>query len=748
MSQDIIGLSLPRKEAWAKVSGEAHYVGDLKIDGCLEGKVLRSPFAHARIRNIDVSKAKSLPGVFAVIAGLDIPDRLFGISVCDQPVLAKEHVRFAGERVAAVAAINAEIAMEALSLIQVDYEELPFVTDPLEALKPGAPVIHSFVKPGDLPTGPVSLNVLKHQTYGVGDLDQGFAQADSIYEHTFRTQVVHQGFIEPHGSMVQINSDGSVRVWSNNKAPFELRAQLAELWQLPYEEIEIIYGNIGGEFGGKGSIMDEPVCYYLALASRRPVRIMMSPAEELIASYPRHEAIITVKSGVHSDGILAARQVTVVFNAGAYASANVSANPFGLRRSLGAYRIPHTRIDGYAVYTNSIPAGHCRAPGDPQVFFAVESHTDMVAETIGMDPVAFRKINALGNGDTSPSGLQWEGINALEVLKMAVEHSGWTQAKPTAHSGIGMALTERVTGVGGAAAMVMIHGDGSATVVSGLTDPGTGSQTIMRQIAANELQIPLEKVRFGGGTTVLAPYDNGSGSSRVTNVTGHAVRLAAQDAVARLKEVTAKQTGTAGNDLTYANGFISTPGGQKFSLAEILAKAGKEKNIVIGKGSYSAETSSSTCFTVQIAEVDVEPETGLVNVRKVVSVHDIGKALNPLAVIGQVEGSVIQGMGFALNEEMAYANGQPTVTRLADYKMATALDIPQIETYLLEGEPGPGPYGAKSIGEQAISPVAPAIANAVYDAVGVRITELPITPDKLRQALQNKQLKGATQNEI
>ena len=745
MSTDVIGFSLPRKEAWGKVDGEALYIGDLKISRCLEGKVLRSPLAHARIVNIDTSKARKLPGVLAVITGNDLPDRLFGVAVSDQPILAKERVRFVGERVVAVAAIDADTAQQAINLIEVDYAELPFVVDPLDAIRTDSPVLHSGMKKGEFPLGPASINVLHHETYGIGNLNKGFAQADCVYEHTFRTPIQHQGYIEPHGCIVQIESDGNVRVWSNNKAPFELRGSLAALLDLPSEQIEIIYGNIGGEFGGKGSVMDEPVCYYLSLASGRPVRIMMTSAEELIAGYPRHESVITLKSGVLKDGTLVARQATVIFNAGAYASANANPTPFGLRRALGVYRIPHSRIDGYAVYTNSVPTGHCRAPGDPQVFFAVESHTDMIAEAIGLNPLEFRKLNALRPGNTSPSGLKWEGINAIEVLDMAVRNSSWGQPRRSSTSGVGMALTERTTGKGGSAAIVMVHADGSATVVSGLTDPGTGSRTIMRQIVASELQIPHANVGFGGGTTVLAPYDNGSGSSRVTNVTGHAVQLAARDALEQLKSMAAAQLESEVGNINLETGIFRTSKGNQRSLREVLNKAGKAKNVVIGRGSFVAESSKTTCFAAQVAEVDVDIETGHVSVRRIVAVNDIGRAINPLAVKGQVEGAVVQGMGFALYEELPYLNGRPLVQHLSDYKLTTAQDIPHVESYLLEGWLGPGPYGAKSIGEQVNAAVAPAIANAIYDAVGVRVTELPITPEKLLAAMRKKQWNGGQQ---
>ena len=744
-----IGLSVPREEAWSKVTGSAVYTSDLKLPGCLEAKVLRSPYPYARILKIDTSQAKKLQGVRAVITAQDLPNKPFGNGIQDQPVFARERVRFVGERVAAVAADDIDIALEALSLIQVEYEELPSITDPLEAMIPGATLLHPELntyrkdnKVSDIP------NVVDHVIYGIGDLEVGFAKAELIYEHTFRTQVVHSGYLEPHVCMVEVGSDKAVKVWSNNKAPFELRDKLAKLISLPFSKVEVIYGNIGGDFGGKGAIMDEPICYYLALATQKPVRLAMTVEEELFAANPRHATMITVKSGMLKDGTLVARHAEVISDAGAYAGANSNPIVGGIRRALGAYRIPHARIDGYAVYTNTVPAGHCRAPGDPQVYFAVESHTDLLAHAIGMDPLEFRRRNVLLPGDTSPTGLKWEGINALQVLEMAADKVNWDKRQKLTNVGYGIALTERPTGLGGSAAAVMLHADGSATVVSGFTDPGTGSSTVLRQIVANELEMSLTQVSITGGSTAMVPFDNGSGSSRVTHLTGHSVRLAAQDALNQAKQLAASQFMVAEDQVSYRSGLFLAPDKDGMSLLEVFAKAGKAKNVIIGRGSFIAEKSKSSCFNAQVAEVEVDTETGHVNVRRVLAVNDIGKALNPLAVKSQVEGAVIQGLGFAMNEELPHSKGHPIVRGLANYKIATCLDAPPVDSYLLEEDLGPGPYGAKAIGEHGIAATAPAIANAIYDAIGVRILDLPITPEKILQALAVKREEEGDRNEV
>ncbi len=747
MAVHALGVSWTRRDAFKKVTGEAAFTGDIRLPDCLVGKTLRSPYPHARILNINTSRAMKLSGVYAVITAKDLPAKRFGTAIGDQPVLARKRVRFAGERVAALAAVDEQTALEALDLIKVEYEPLPFQIDPSEAMRDHAVLLHpKFITYHKARQDITIPNVVDWATYGIGDLATGFSLADFTYDHTFRTQVVHQGYLEPHTCMVHISHDKTIHVWSNNKTPYPMRNELAELLSIPIDQIEVHFGYIGGDFGGKEGLMDEPVCYYLALLSHHPVRMAMTTAEELMAANPRHASMITVKSGVQKDGTLVARQVDVIFDAGAYAGANANPLVGGLRRALGAYRIPHTRINGYAVYTNSVPAGHCRAPGDPQVFFAVESHTDMIAHDLGLDPYQFRLSNVLREGDISPSGLRWRDINAQEVLTVAMLNSNWGRPKPNPFTGYGLALTERTTGIGGSAAIVTVHADGSATVVSGSTDPGTGSSTVMRQILAYELQIPVEKVSFAGGNTALAPFDNGSGSSRVTHITGQAVQAAAQDTLNQLKRLAALQLKITEDEVTYQDGVFSGPDKPALSLVAVLSKAGKAKNVIMGRGHYMADSVDNTCFSAQVAEVEVDPDTGQVTVKRIVSANDIGLALNPLAVQSQVEGAVVQSTGFALTENLPRPGGQPTVKTLADYKMATALDAPVVESYLVEGAPGSGPYGAKSIGEQPMAAVAPAIANAIYDAVGVRLTELPLSPEKLAIALRDSNRQKAGEN--
>ncbi|MDR7402954.1 MAG: xanthine dehydrogenase family protein molybdopterin-binding subunit, partial [Armatimonadota bacterium] len=363
---------------------------------------------------------------------------------------------------------------------------------------------------------------------------------------------------------------------------------------------------------------------------------------------------------------------------------------------------------------------------------------DLLARDLGLDPYHFRRLNALREGDVSPTGLRWENIRALEVLEEAARRGHWGEPLPGPFRGRGIALTERSVGLGGSAALVMLQRDGSATVVTGATDPGTGSRTVLRQIAARELQLPLARVGLGEGDTSLAPYDNGSGSSRVTHVAGQAVRLAAQDALRQAREMAAARLGVEPAELTYEDGVFRAGGGS-LTLAEVLRAGGRQGNVVVGRGSYVAEKGSHTCFCAQVAQVQVDPETGQVRVERLVTVNDIGVVLHPQAASGQAEGAVVQGLGFALQEELPRPGGRPQVLGLADYKLPTAPDAPEVEVHLLEGGLGPGPYGAKSIGEQPIAATAPAVVNAVRAALGIDLWELPVTPERVRRAWREKQ---------
>ncbi len=737
-----VGQSVTRGEGPDKVTGQARYTADVLLPGMLWGKVLRSPFPHARIVSIDTSKAKALPGVHAVITGQDIPDRRVGRRLKDFPVLARDRVVFVGEKVAAVAAETPDIAEEALLLIDVEYEDLTAVFDPFEAMQPDAPVLHpdlaSYI---GLPAPASTIaenNVFAHNVWSKGDIEQGFAEADLVFEHTFTTQMVHQVYIEPHACVAKVEDDGRVQMWINNKAPFTLRAQLAAAWDMPETNITLNVTSIGGDFGGKGDFMDGPLCYYLALHSGRPVKMVMDYIQEFLAGNPRHPTHITLKSGLKKDGTLVARQARVVFNSGASGAFKPGVFIRGADHVCGDYNIPHTRIDSYMVYTNTVPCGHMRSPGKPQVIYAVEAHTDMIARELGIDPYQFRLQNSLREGDSSPIGEEYEHIRGIECLERAAEASNWNTPKAGPYVGRGMAISDLPQGTGESTAKVILDADGKATLMMSLWDTGTGAHTIFRQMVAEVLTIPVDRVEYLTQNTDAVPFDSGSGGSRVTYTSGPAVVGAANELRDRLIARAAELYNCSSDDVQLRDGNVITPSGP-VSVQQVAAQAfAADEEPLAGESTFASKPPEITSFCVQVAEVEVDPETGQVDVKKITTIHDVGTVLNPMAHQGQIDGGTIMGLGYATMEEMLVEDGRVNTLSMGDYKVPTIRDIPELVTVLLEPTPGPAPFESKGIGESANIPTAGAIANAVHDAIGVPITDLPITAEKVLAALKAK----------
>jgi CO/xanthine dehydrogenase Mo-binding subunit len=518
VSLTVVGKPVGRVEGPEKVSGKATYAADLILPGLIWGKALRSPLPHARIRHIDTSKARVLPGVMAVITAEDIPDVLIGRSIYDMPVLARDRVRFVGEKVAAVAAEDRDVAEEAAGLIEVDYEELPAVFDPLEAMKPGAPILHENFRsyqhlPPDAPDIP---NVVSHLGYNLGNAEEGFRQAHHIFEHTFRTQWMHQGYLEPHATAVSVAESGRVNVWSSNKMPFRLKELLSGCLLIPEEQILIHLAPIGGDFGGKGATMDTPLCYHLARLTGRPVKMVMTYTEELMAANPRHPAIITLKTGVSREGKFVARQASAIFNSGAYGGfkpiPNVSI--VGAAKAQGCYSIPHLKIDSYCVYTNCVPCGHARAPGDPQLLFAVESQMDIIAAELGIDPLELRRRNLLRDGDRLPQGTPLEQVRIRETLEAAVAAAGWGSPKRRPYVGRGIGIGHRHIGIGDANAELEVKDTGEILLTTAVPDTGTGAHTILRQIACETLGVPLETAVLL--ISLVAPPYRSQNNSRIS----------------------------------------------------------------------------------------------------------------------------------------------------------------------------------------------------------------------------------------
>ncbi|MCE2464789.1 MAG: xanthine dehydrogenase family protein molybdopterin-binding subunit [Dehalococcoidia bacterium] len=737
-----VGQSVTRGEGPDKVTGKARYTADVLLPGMLWGKVLRSPFPHARIVSIDTSKARALPGVHAVITGQDIPDRRVGRRLRDFPVLARDRVVFVGEKVAAVAAETPDIAEEALLLIDVEYEDLPAVYDPFEAMQPDAPVLHpdlaSYI---GLPAPASTIaenNVFAHNVWSKGDIEQGFAEADLVFEHTFTTQMVHQVYIEPHACVAKVEEDGRVQMWINNKAPFTLRAQLAAVWDMPETNITLNVTSIGGDFGGKGDFMDGPLCYYLALHSGRPVKMVMDYIQEFLAGNPRHPTHITIKSGLKKDGTLVARQARVVFNSGASGAFKPGVFIRGADHVCGDYNIPHTRIDSYMVYTNTVPCGHMRSPGKPQVIYAVEAHTDMIARELGIDPYQFRLQNSLREGDSSPIGEDYEHIRATECLERAAEASNWNTPKAGPYVGRGMAISDLPQGTGESTAKVVLDADGKATLMMSLLDTGTGAHTIFRQMVAEVLTIPVSQVEYLTQNTDAVPFDSGSGGSRVTYTSGPAVVGAANELRDRLIARAAELHNCSPDDVQLRDGSVVVPSGP-VPVQQVAAQAfAADEEPLTGESTFASKPPEITSFCVQVAEVEVDPETGQVDVKKITTIHDVGTVLNPMAHQGQIDGGTIMGLGYATMEEMLVEDGRVNTLSMGDYKVPTIRDIPELVTVLLEPTPGPAPFESKGIGESANIPTAGAIANAVHDAIGVPITDLPITAEKVLAALKEK----------
>ncbi len=734
-SKQVVGNPTPRVEGELKVSGDAKYAVDVTLPGMLWGKLLRSPIASGRIRGIDASKALALPGVHAVVTGEDCTGLKIGRRLYDMPILADGEVRFIGEKVAAVAADTELIAEEAVNLIEVEYEETEPILDPVETMKPSARLIHPDVmnykglpKPLKEPS-----NDFIYMTWGRGDIETGFRQADIVVENSFTTPVVHHSYIEPHSCVVDTAPDGSAQFWSCSKVPYGVRDQVANALQIPQEKLVFNPVYIGGDFGGKGDFMDLAVVYLLSKKAGRPVKLVMDYDEEFAAGNPRHASIVHVKTGVKKDGTIVAHHMNFIFDSGAYGAFKPNAFLNGPHLSAGPYNIPHAFIEEHMVYTNKIPCGHMRSPGDPQGFFANESQIDLVAKKLGMDPIKFRQKNFMHDGDIDPTGEEYSYIKTDETLKKALDDSGYHRPKPkNVGRGVGLVQWTGASGVGTVA--ITLDEKGVATISSAMLDQGGGTYTILSEIVAEELKIPLSQVKVQLLNTAEGKKDTGVGGSRATRVYGNAGYEAALKAVEAIKQAAAEQMGASPDQITLAKGAALHPRMERrLSYAEIVKAKGSP---IVAEASYSDNTkihAASLC--VQVAEVEVDPETGQVELKKFTSTHNTGTVLNPLMHQGQIEGGTMTGIGYALMEHVIINDGKVATTNFGEYKIPTMKDVPPFRSSVTEQSQGAGPYNSMPIGETANIPTAAAIANAVEDACGVRIKSLPITAEKVHAAL-------------
>jgi CO/xanthine dehydrogenase Mo-binding subunit len=749
-SYSSIGKSAPRIEGEKKVSGAAFYTADHLLPGTVWGKVLRSPYAHARIKRLDTERAKAHPGVLAVLTAADIPAVLTGRRLRDMPMLALERARFIGEKIAVVAAADRNVAEEAGQLIEVDYEELTPVFDPLAAITEGAPELHErLAEYQGLPQiGTRLKNTYSHEEWLLGDVERGFRESDHVFEDRFATQHVHQSYLEPHSSLVSIEPDsGIMHVWVSNKVPYNTKNSLADAVGVPAEKIVIHVSAIGGDFGGKGALMDLPLCYFLAQRLNRPVRMIMTYTEELTAANPRHAAQIVVKTGVKKDGRIIARQIKVYWNGGAYGAMKPipTVNLPGAVKAAGSYFIPNVRVDSYAIYTNSVPCGHFRSPGLVQLAFAGESQIDMIAEALKMDPLHLRLRNALKDGDPTVDQKGMVEVKCKEVLEAAATVTKWKHFKKPAQVGRGMALSYRHVGLGDANARMSVKPDGRISILTTYADTGTGAHTILCQMVAEVLDVPFSQVGLEVGTTDAFRSESGTGASRVTFVLGQAVLKAAAKLKSLLCERAAAMLGVSSDQVILKNGRlrVDQDSARSLSLAE-LAQAATDKSFQLEVESYHAEheTPPEGVFAACVAEVHVDVATGQVTLRKLDTVHDVATILNPVGHQGQIDGGIMQGVGYVLMEELAMEEGRVTTANLGEYKVPNIQDIPPLKTTLVHSREGASPFQSKEIGESAISQVAPAIANAIYHAVGVRIKDLPITAEKVYRALKERRAEN------
>jgi CO/xanthine dehydrogenase Mo-binding subunit len=739
----VVGKPVTRQEGPDKVSGTFLYAADVALPGMLWGKVLRSPFPHARIVHIDATRALRLAGVRAVITGTDTAGMRVGRMVRDVPLLAEDTVRYVGEKVAAVAAVDPDTAEEALTRIDVEYEPLPAIFDPLAAMQPGAPLVHEGAPIFASASGPIQPhgNILNHATWSAGDLAQGFRESDRIFEHTFTTTWVHQGYMEPYACVVALDAAGRIQVWANNKVPYTLRKQLADALGVAEAQIVVHPCGIGGDFGGKSPAMNVPLAYFLALRSGRPVKMVMSYTEELLAGNPRHPAVVTIKTGVKNDGTFWARHSTVVYNGGAYSGFRGRPGLAGSRDAAGGqYHIPHVQVDSYMVYTHNVPCGSYRAPGQPQVVFAVESHTDMIAHAMGMDPYALRLRNVLQEGQVCATGGRYTHVRGEATLRAAVAAANWGAPKSGPYVGRGLSLGQRPQGQSVYSVTVSMDAQARATFYTLVPETGTGAHTVGRQVVAEDLGIPVEDVTAVQLDTDGGPTDAGAGSGSSVGGT-HAALGAAQGVRQHLTFVAAECYGWPAERIVFRGGrvFVEGDPDQGVPIQEVAARAVAAAGAPISfTMTTAAKAPDVTCFSAQVAEVEVDPDTGAITVRKFVTAHDVGTIHNPLTHQGQIDGAIMQGVGYALMEQLVSEDGHISTLSMGEVKTPTMQDMPALVTVLVASPGGNGPYGAKTIGEQPLPPVAPAIANAVYDAVGVRIQDLPITAEKVLAALQNR----------
>ena len=754
----VIGKRVPPIDGKAKATGEAKFTVDIQLPGMLYGKILRSPYPHAKILHIDTEKAKRLKGVRTVITREDVPKVKFGPfthlpQTMDQYGLAMEKIRYIGEEVAAVAAVDEWTAEEALELISVEYEELPAVFDPEEAMKQGAPIIHEHVE----------RNISRESRFQFGDVDEALKEAHYIREDKFTTQAVTHCAFEVHASIAQWDQAGKITLWSSTQGPFKIAEGLSHVLVIPLNKIRVIKPFVGGGFGGKvDGIFPIDLCaVILSKKAGRPVKIVNTREEEFMTTRRRRPMIITLKTGVKKDGTLVAIDAKAIADGGAYNSWGPAIIGRAGVQLFMPYRLPNIRYEGYNVYTNKSVCGAMRGWGNLQMRFAADSQMDMIAEDLGIDPVEIRLRNVHYPGDVMPNKGRITSCALPECILKASEDEGWKErwTKMPRDHGMGMGCWAYVSAAkqlahDSTAAIIKVFEDGTATLITGASDIGQGSNTTMAQIAVEEIGIRLEDITVVSGDTEITPLDLGTFASRVTFISGNAVKAAAEDVKKQLFEFAAEQLEADVSDLISRDRRIYVRGspekGMDFSQAVKGCLYSKRGQHILGRGNYNPDTvvvnqvtyeghsSPAYGFGAQVAEVEVDRETGQVRVLRIGGAHDCGIAINPMHAEGQLEGASLGGLGQALYENLYTEKGLIMNPSFLEYKMPTALDMPELKTALIQVPDPGGPFGAKGMSEGCQIAPTPAIANAVYHAVGVRIKELPITPEKILEGLKEE----------
>ncbi|MBI3129687.1 MAG: xanthine dehydrogenase family protein [Candidatus Tectomicrobia bacterium] len=747
-----IGKSFPRANGSLLASGSAPYVDDLRPAGVLYGAVLRAGRPHARILRIDTRRAERAPGVACVITGHDIPVNAYGPHLQDQPVLCTDKVRYEGDPVGALCAESWEAAAEAVRLIQVEYEDLPVVTDPEEAIRPGCTLLHE-----NHPTG----NIVLEWRVRRGDVGAGFAEADFIVEERYQSRTQEHVSMETHICLAETDASGKLAIHVSSQTPYQMRFSIARVLKLPISRVRVLCPSTGGGFGGKHESVIEPLAALCAMKTRRPVKFRMTREEEFTASTVRHSIVMDYKTGVTKDGRITASQILLLLDGGAYCSYGETTASKAALMGAGPYRVPHLHVDSTLIYTNNGVAGAVRGFGVTQTTYACECHMDTIAKRLGVDPLEFRRRNAMEAGDKAHSGDVIQSCGFAESLEAAAREVKWEAiggGRPSAcgrkRRGRGLAAMIYPVGFTAApnpsSAFARVNEDATLTIWSGCADVGQGAHIILRQIAAEELGVGLDSVQIVTGDTDAVPYDQGSVASRVTHIGGNAVRQAVARAKGFLLRKAAQMLEAAEDDLEIAEGRISVKGApdRSRSLAEVALKCHRDGEMPIAEGSYTppgqyldkktGQGKPYDCyvFAAHAAEVEVDVDTGECRVLQLAAAHDVGQAVNPMNVEGQIEGGSLQGYGFGMMERIVYKRGIAQNPNLDDYLIPTALDTPgRMKAIIVEAPEPTGPFGAKGVAEPALNPTTPAILNAIYDAVGARITDLPATPEAILRAM-------------